>query len=602
MAIEADRSTLRRLLTVVARRRWLVIAVVIAVPLIAVLGSLLQEKRFQASSQVLLTRDDLAADLRGAQETFRDPERLAATRAQLARNEDLAAMVLRAAGRSDRPPAALLAASSVVPRPDTDIIVFRVTDRYRDVAATLATEYARQFTRFISQIDTAPLVRAQRALEDRLRELEVAGQRGTRVYSALTQSLDQLRVLRALNNSKATLVRAAESASLVQPRPVRSGVIGLVLGLGLALGLAFLREALDTRVRTGEEVSAYLGLPLLARLPTPPRREDLVMLSEPTSPAAEPYRVLRTNLEFVVLEKRSGAIMLTSAAQAEGKSTTAANLAIVLARSGRRVVLMDLDLRRPTLDRFFDATGRPGLTDVALGHVDLEGALLDVPLDGDDSSPVLAADGGLRRLSQSDGRLEVLTTGPLPPDPGGFIGSAALTEVLDALRPRADIVIVDTPPVLPVGDAMTLSAKLDGIVIVSRLNLATRPMLVELRRQLEASPAAKLGLVVSQAEAEGGADGAGRYAYSYSYQPERAGRDSRPEPEVHPEPEVAEVGPRRRQPSPYPTAADAAGAAKTTERRARESSATERADSSQNGKPDRLAQWARARLRRDGGH
>lgn len=540
------------------------LAVVVLVPVVAVLGSLLQEKRFEASSQVLLTRGDIAADLNGVQRSpdLRDPDRVAATRAQLARSQELAARVIKATGRSDRTALGLLASSSVSPRSDSDILVFRVSDRYRDVAIRLATEYGRQFTRYISELDTAPLARAQRAVQQRLRELEALGQEDTRVYATLTQNLDQLRVLSALRTADATLVRPADGAALTRPRIARNGLLGLVVGLALALGLAFLREALDTRVRTGEEVSERLGMPLLARLPAPSerlqQRKDIVMLSEPTSRAAEPFRVLRTNLEFVSLERRAGMVMITSAAPAEGKSTTAANLAVALARSGRHVVLADLDLRRPTLDRFFDAGGRPGLTDVALGHVELDEALVTVPLDLHESAAGRNGNSDMSRISISGGRLEVLCTGPLPPDPGGFIGSAAMTEVLAELRRHADITLIDTPPVLPVGDAMALSARVDGIVVMSRLNVATRSMLAELRRQLDASPAAKLGLVISQAEVEDDSAYAGtRYAYAY-YGPETGVEpengvgppvDRAPDP---PEPAAA----RRVQASPYPTTAE----------------------------------------------
>lgn len=568
-AQEGERSALRRLVVVVRRRRWLVLAVVVLVPVVALLGSLLQEKRFQATAQVLLTRGDLAADVSNAQRSpdLRDPERVAETRAQLARTEELARRVIRGARRSDLTPGAFLADSSVSPRADADILLFRVSDRYRDVAIRLATEYGRQFTRYISELDTAPLARAERAVQQRLRQLEADGEEDSRVYATLTQNLDQLRVERALRTAGATLVRPANGASLTRPRLVRNGALGLVVGLALALGLAFLREALDTRVRTGEEVSERLGMPLLARLPAPPRRlrprQDVAMLNEPTSPAAEPFRVLRTNLEFVSLEQRAALVMITSAAPMEGKSTTAANLAVALARSGRRVVLVDLDLRRPTLHRFFDAAGHVGLSDVALGHVGLDEALITVPLELPEAELRLNGGADMSRISLSNGRLELLTTGPLPPDAGGFIGSVAMAEVLSELRRRGDIVLFDTPPVLPVGDAMALSARIDGVVIMSRLSVVTRSMLSELRRQLDASPAAKLGVVISQAEVEDEPGYAGSpYSYGY-YGYEDADRETPvlvPDVEPHPASQQAEpTAARRRQVSPYPTADDVRG-------------------------------------------
>src|SRR5262249_8910325 len=159
----------------------------------------------------------------------------------------------------------------------------------------------------------------------------------------------------------------------VQPRPVRNGIIGFALGALLGIAFAFLREALDTRVRSASEVAARLGVPLLGRVPAPPRAirtsDKLVIVEEPAGSRSEPFRVLRTNLQFVDIDRGSRVIMVTSALSGEGKSTTAANLAVALAQAGKHVVLVDLDLRRPFIDRFFSLTGQPGLTSVALGTV-----------------------------------------------------------------------------------------------------------------------------------------------------------------------------------------------------------------------------------------
>src|SRR5207248_1374590 len=144
----------------------------------------------------------------------------------------------------------------------------------------------------------------------------------------------------------------------------------------LGIGLAFLWEALDTRVRSAEEIDERLKLPLLGRLPEPAKRlrmeNRLAMVDEPTSAGAEAFRMLRTNVDFANLERGAKTIMVTSAVEGEGKSTTAANLAVAFARSGKRVVLIDLDLRRPFVDKFFTANGHPGVTQVALGMASLE--------------------------------------------------------------------------------------------------------------------------------------------------------------------------------------------------------------------------------------
>jgi len=305
----------------------------------------------------------------------------------------------------------------------------------------------------------------------------------------------------------------------------------------LGIGLAFLWEALDTRVRTAQEIGERLGgLPLLARIPTPSRRLQrdgkLVMAEEPTGAQAEAFRMLRTNLEFATLGRDARTIMVTSAVEQEGKSTTIANLAIALARAGQRVVLVDLDLRRPYVEKFFKLEG-PGVTQVALGHVALDQALSAVTImDPHRPSPKANGNGngnGSKRRGLVKGVLEVLPAGPIPPDPGEFVGTAALTEILEKLRERADIVLIDAPPTLHVGDAMTLSTKIDGIVVVTRMKVVRRHMLGELARQLAGSPTPVLGFVVTGAtEEEGYGYGYGGYYAKPYEQTEKARVESRP--------------------------------------------------------------------------
>ncbi len=302
-----------------------------------------------------------------------------------------------------------------------------------------------------------------------------------------------------------------------------------MLGIILGLGLAFLRETLDTRVRTAEEVSERLHLPLLARLPAPPRRlaksDRLVMLDEPTSPDAEAVRMLRTNFDFVNLERDARVVMVTSAVPSEGKSTTAANLAIALARGGRRVTLVDLDLRRPYIARFFDLNGTAGLTQVALGRVELDDAIVSIGLSKGETGKRNHDSNGGNGHAKLEGFLNVLTTGPIPPDAGEFVGTHAVAAIIETLREQNDFVIVDAPPLLHVGDAMALTSRVDGLLLVARLNLLRRPMLRELSRLLHTTPAQPLGFVVTGAESEIGYGYGAGYGYGYD-EPAPSGRRS----------------------------------------------------------------------------
>jgi succinoglycan biosynthesis transport protein ExoP len=533
---------------VLRRRKWIVVGIAVLVPLVAVLVSLRQAPTYRASAEVLVNQENLAAILSGVEDpgVWRDPVRFMQTQVDVAQTPGVTRRVSETTGIAlEALPRPVVAA-----RENSNILEFTVTHRDPAVAASVATAYAEQFIGHRYELDTAALERAREEIGQRMREVRKDSGPDSSFYKKLRETEQQLRTMEALQTSNASLARPARSVQIA-PRPVRNGVLALGLGLVLAVALAFLREALDTRLRSAAEIGERLGLPLLARLPEPPRSlqrdKKLVMVAQPSGLMGEAFRMLRTNLAFVALSRgapvsqppvyharaehagspqpngadapasnpeapsggRSAAtgngrpmarsIMVTSAVEKEGKSTTIANLAVALVRAGRHVVLVDLDLRRPLLHQFFGLEPRPGVTDVALGEVELEDALTAMTPD-----PV------------SEGLLEVLTSGSVPPDAGEFVGTPALMAILDELRRRADIVLVDAPPMLQLGDAMTLSASLDGLIVVTRLGVVTRPMLTEVQRVLKACPAEKLGFVVTAANVEKG-EGYG-YGYGYGYE------------------------------------------------------------------------------------
>lgn len=516
----AQGATLRDYLNVARRRKWIIVQAVVLVPLAAVAFSLHQPKLYEASAQVLLSSQNLAAELTGTQTGTSAPDRVAQTQADLAGTPGVAALTLRRVPGTGLTPAGFLGGASVSTAANADLLNLSVSNRDPVLAQKLVDAYANAYTLYRRELDTSAIRHALAGVDKRIAQLGRAHDTKSSLYGSLVERQQTLQTMQALQTSNASVVKRADGVTQTQPKTKRNGILGLMLGLVLGLGLAFLRESLDTRVRSAEEISERLGgLPLLARIPEPGRKlraeRRLVMLRNSSGTQAETFRMLRTNLEFATLGRDVRTIMITSAVEQEGKSTTIANLAIALARAGKRVVLVDLDLRRPFLDKFFDLGG-PGITQVALGHATLERALVPLAVGG---SAVFAArsngNGNGNGGGAVAGVLEVLPSGPIPPDPGEFVGTHALSEILAALRERADVVLLDAPPLLHVGDAATLSTKVDGIVLATRLNTVRRQMLHELRRQIAALPTPVLGFVVTGAGEEAAA-----YGYPHAYEPE----------------------------------------------------------------------------------
>jgi tyrosine-protein kinase len=533
---------LRDYLGVLGRRKWVMLMPLVVVPLVAVLLSMREQPVYQDSAEVLLNRQDIVASLTNIEDpSLVDADRNAQTQAQLARVPEVAERVIKALGLRDRGPYDFLGQSFVSASEGSDLLTFSVFDANPELASRLATEYGRQFTLYRTELDTRTLRTALASVDAQLSAMRSAGNEGSALYADLADKQQQLRTLETLYTSRAMLVRPAAGAVQIKPKPVRNGIIGGMLGVVLALVLAFIAEALDTRVRSGEEIGEKLGLPLLARVPGVPRgsrkNTQLVMVEAPNEPGAEAFRMLRTNLDFVNLELRARAILVTSAVTGEGKSTVAANLAISLARTGRSVLLADFDVRAPALERFFDMAGRPGLTNVALGEAGLDEAITAIDVgdtaDSEDwavrigaQSPATPSEPEARRerrrrshaartrmvgaptnggpAEDLPATVQVLTAGPVPPNAGEFLTSRRVGAILGHLRERCDVLIIDAAPLLVAGETLALMGQLDALLLVARLDRLRSSMLTELQRILHTCPIPALGYVLTGAGLEPG--------------------------------------------------------------------------------------------------
>jgi polysaccharide biosynthesis transport protein len=509
-------STLHDYLRVLRRRKWILIPPLVLAPVAAVLSSLGQPVRYEASAQVLVNRQNLPANLLDINDpTQNDSVRLLTTQAQFARLPAIARRTVNAVGLTNWSASDLLGESRVTSSDNSDFLTFTVSDAIRSRAMLLATTYANQYVAYRQDFERAQLESARRSLRERIRRLRLAGATSSPLYASLVDRADQLAAMEAVAASKGVLVRPATGAGRTTNHVVRNGLFGFVLGLFTAIGLAFLRDALDRRVRSAEEIAGRLQLRLLGRLPRPPRgarrANELVMLEEPEGPHAEAFRMLRMSLEFVTargssesglvsqrVQLRAGGqrrrrVMITSAVEGEGKSTTVANLAVAFALAGRSVILVDLDFRRASLHRFFDLRGKTGLSDVVYGSAQLRDVISEVDLDG-----------SARAGRSNSGRLRVVPFGTPVPHAADASFTLGLEQALEQLADAADLVLIDSPPLLRVGDALALTTYVDGLLVVTSLRAIRPPMLDELHRVLSECPVAKLGFILTGADLEGG--------------------------------------------------------------------------------------------------
>ena len=331
-----------------------------------------------------------------------------------------------------------------------------------------------------------------------------------RTYQKMYDDLQsQFQLARIAESVEGGSVRPIDSASIPEYAvlPLRrramilAGVIGLLLGVGVAVGL----DRLDTSVRSAEELAERLDVPVIGMIPVIRlNRRDvvpdgnmsrLVSHIDPRSPVAEAYRSLRTNLAFARAAKRLHTIVLTSPGPADGKSTTAANLAVTFAQQGQNTLVVDTDLRRSVLDKTFGVARAPGLTDVIVGTTSLAEAVKP---------------SGIPNLS-------ILTSGQHPPNPSELLGSPAMQRVLAEAKEMFDVVLFDSPPLLAVTDAAILSTMVDGTLLVVRMGATARDAVRRSVNQLRAVRGRLLGAVLNDVDfRKGSAYGEyGYYYYSY---------------------------------------------------------------------------------------
>lgn len=291
-----------------------------------------------------------------------------------------------------------------------------------------------------------------------------------------------------------TVQPAVTPGSPVSPRVPMNLMIGAILGLAVGLGIAVLRTVLDTRIHSLHDIEQITEKPLLGGIAFDPEAgtRPLIVHADPRNPRAESFRTLRTNLQFLQVGEGSRAFVISSAGPGEGKSTTAANLAIALAETGARVALLDGDLRLPKVATYMGIEGAVGMTDVLIGQVELVDAL--------------------QRWGRT--QLYVLPAGKVPPNPSELLGSTAMDRLLEMLGEHFDYVLIDAPPLLLVTDAAVVSKKTKGVILAAASGQTKKAALHAAVRTLDTAGAELLGVIVTKLPTKGpDSYGYGEYGY-----------------------------------------------------------------------------------------
>ncbi len=477
---------------VVRAHKWIILAAMGIVTLGAVVASLFQTAQYQSDARLLFSQRNTGAAILGVPQTQLSnvPEVELATQVDLIRQPRIAQQVIADLGLSVSPQQ-LLKRVTISTDGKTSIITISAADGTPTGAAAIANGFASAYAQSAGEDKRrsieAAAAEVQRSLAATEREIAALGAGGTNavqleakreLYRTLVAQLQMLEVSKGLETGPVSIVNTAvPDAVPVSPKPVRSGALGLAVGLVLGLAMAFLANTLDDTIRSAEEASTLLGAPVLGQIPLERLKEDesreVTVIARPTSPAAESYRDLRNKLQFVYLRQSAKTLLVTSAIPGEGKSAIAVNLSLMLAQAGQRVALVFADFRHPPDYDFLGLTQSPGLSEVLLGTSELGAA-----------------------IQQTHPNLSAPRPGEMPPQPGELLGSLAMKQLLTSLGESADIVVIDTPPLLAVADAASTARWADGALVVTRVGLTTRGAAKEVRAQLKGVGTQIAGVVV----------------------------------------------------------------------------------------------------------
>jgi len=525
---EPGGPTVRDYLSVLWRRKWIILFVVVVATASAYYYSYRQVDRYSASASLIYEQQINPADpLDGGSTDVATLDRQIAATSDIMASPDMQLRIeelLKQENVNTSAGYTVTTSSSS----GSNIVVMNADSADAGLAAAAANASATAFVDMNIERQRDQIAKASGAIEEQLANYEGAAKQSPE-YLMLEQRLQDLQILStAATGNYRVLAPASVPRAPYAPNPLRNAILAFGVSLFAAIGLVFLLEQFDTRLRRFDEAAQVLHQPILGRIPRVSRKllrkDAIVALTHPEGQAAEAFRLLRTNLDFMRVNGDFTSLLVTSSAQGEGKSLAVANLAITMAMAGKKVVVVDADLRRPRQHKLFGIANKSGVSTVAVGKTDLVESLVPVdvapPSDGDADgvgfSTRFSHYATWARGTGARSRMYVLPSGPIPPNPGEIVASTRFGTMIDALVAQTDIVIVDSPAMLPVGDAAALASKVDGLVFIVDMHIVRRPMLAQAADQLVRFPCRSLGLLIR-------AQGAKNAGYSSSYRYYEAG-------------------------------------------------------------------------------
>ena len=471
----------------------------------------LRGPRYQASARVLVSPTNLVQVITNTAPSFVDPNRIEATARALAGSPEVYTRAADRNGGTLGSPSEMQSATSVTGGNDNDILTFaaRSTDPGRAVG--IANAVANAYIAWRAELSGETIRRTETAVAAKLATLP----KDSPARADLQSLLNKLDALSTAAAGDTQLVESAASASKTSPAPVKDTLLGFSIGLVIALLVVALREAVDTTVRSESDVEELLSAPVLATVRTLPRRTRMVTYGRHEAAYSDTYALLAANLAQARPADGPLVLAVTSAVSREGKTTTAANLAVSLARRGANVLLADFDFRKPALSDLFQIPhDAPGVLQVLSGPTRLEDVLWSVTLTGarprvskNGTAPAATGSTNGKETDATAGSLVLLPSGGAVRSQSGTL-SQRLGPLLKQLRGRADFVIVDTPPALLTVEMAELSRLIDDVLVVVRQGRVPQRSLRSLSRQARTWPAEVAGAVLTDAPA-----GEEQYAY-----------------------------------------------------------------------------------------